>query len=52
MRIFVRCTRNSSPWYVSYQGQSQETITTLLTDLGASDIEFISESEYQSAIEE
>lgn len=42
-QYFVSYVRNGRQCYGSYVGQSQETITQLLTELGATDIEYIDE---------
>lgn len=49
MKLFVKCQRNGSDWYASYQGHDQETVTRLLTELGATNIQFITEDEWTAA---
>lgn len=46
MSLFVKYVRDESLGYGSYEGQSEEIIRQLLTDLGATEIEFISEADY------
>lgn len=50
MKIFYSCIRNSNATYGCYEGQTQEIITNLLTELGATNIQFIDEATYQAVI--
>lgn len=49
MTIYVKCQRGGRDSYAAYEGQSEETITALLTDLGATDIQFITAEEFAAA---
>ena len=49
-QIFARCTRNGQTAYSSHNGMDQATVTGLLTDLGATNIQYIDETAYQTAI--
>ena len=49
MKLFVKCTRNGGECFLSYEGQDQETVTRLLTELGATGIQFMSENDWTAA---
>lgn len=49
MRYYVSCTStNSNTAYNIYDGMSQADITTLLTNLGATDIQFLDENTFKT----
>jgi hypothetical protein len=52
MRLFIRCQRNGVDSYGCYEGQDEATITCLLAELGATDIEMITEEEYAAGQQE
>lgn len=50
MKLFVKYVRNAIQTASSYQGLDNATITQLLTDLGATAINFITETEYDAFV--
>ena len=50
MKFYVKSTRNGSDSYSSHEGMDQDTVIRLLTELGATDIQFIDEDIYNTAI--
>ena len=50
MKFYVQCTRNGSTCYISWEGQTQDTINALLVDLGATDVQFVDEETYNAAV--
>lgn len=44
--IYVKSTRNGGPSVTQYDGMDEATIETLMEDIGHTDIEFITEEEY------
>lgn len=46
--LFVKCTRNGGDSYSSYEGLNQDTITTLLLNLGCTNISFLSQEDWNS----
>lgn len=50
MKIYVHCKRNGEDVYPAYQGLDADTVTRLLTELGATDIQFLSEAQYVAAV--
>jgi hypothetical protein len=49
MKLWVKSTRNGADSYSIHEGMSQDVVTALLTDLGATNIQFITESEWLAA---
>jgi len=49
MKFFVKCQRNAIDNFLVYDGQDQPIVTQLLTDMGATNIQFITEAEYIAA---
>ncbi len=49
MKLFVKDQRNGGLVYSSHDGMDEETVTRLLTELGATEIEFITEEDYMAA---
>lgn len=47
-RLYVRSTRNGSMSYSIHDGMSEQVVTQLLSELGATDIQFITEADYQA----
>lgn len=46
MKIYMRSNRNGGISYTSYDGMTVETVTGLMTDLGHTDIEEITEQDF------
>lgn len=51
MKYFVSCLRNGEICYMSWEGQTQDIIISLLADLNATNIQFITEAEYNTYIQ-
>ena len=51
MKYVVSCTRNGNTCYMSWEGQSQDQINSMLVDLGATDVQFIDEDTYNTAVQ-
>ena len=49
MKLFVKCTRNGADCFISYEGQDQDTVTRLLTELEATNIQFMAEADWTAA---
>lgn len=47
--VYAKFTRYGGTCYAEYCGQTQELVTSLLTELGATDIQFITAEEYSAA---
>jgi hypothetical protein len=50
MKYFIQCTRFGNTCYMSYEGQAQDVIISMLTALGATGIQFIDQATYNTAI--
>ena len=50
MKFYIHSIRNGKDFYSSYQGMSQEVIINLLTELECTNIQFITEVEYNLVI--
>lgn len=49
MVLFIRSTRNAEPVYSSYDGMSEEMVRSLMADLGHTDIELLSEEDFNNS---
>jgi hypothetical protein len=49
MKYWVKSTRDGTDSYSIHEGMSQDTVTALLTELGATNIQFITEAEWLAA---
>lgn len=52
MKLYVKSWRNGGNAYSTHEGMSQETVISLLTELGATSIEFITEQTYTDVLAE
>lgn len=50
MTIFVKSLRNGSESYSLHEGMTQETVMRLLSELGATNIEFIDEETFSANV--
>ena len=50
MKLYIKCTRDGVDSYSAHEGMDLLTITTLLQELGSSNIIEITEAEYLAAL--
>lgn len=48
--IYVICKRNGATCCMSWEGHTQAQVTTLLTTLGATNVQFVDEATYKAAL--
>lgn len=49
MKLFVKCHRNGADAYYIYEGFDQATVTRLLTELGTTSVEYITQEDWEAA---
>lgn len=50
MKLFIKSKRNGQDFIVSYDGQTLETVMELQSSLGCTDIEQITEEQFQTYV--
>jgi hypothetical protein len=50
MRVFASYTLNGGTAYSAYEGMSQDIVTNLLAGIGATDVVFLTEDQYNAAM--